>query len=78
MALNRHSVDEELTEDDGFRAVTNAGKYCHNISFWRDEEQIKLITLDSMNGSLVSIVVSGPGAEDHERSDTIVCTFSNF
>mmetsp|Transcript_19019 Transcript_19019/g.21905 ORF Transcript_19019/g.21905 Transcript_19019/m.21905 type:complete len:826 (-) Transcript_19019:148-2625(-) len=67
-ALNRHSGDEELTEDDGFRAVTNAGKYCHNIAFWRDGEQIKLITLDSMNGSLVSIVVSGPGAEDHERS----------
>jgi len=67
-ALNRHSGDEELTEDDGFQAVTNAGKYCHNIAFWRDGEQIKLITLDSMNGSLVSIVVSGPGAEDHERS----------
>lgn len=62
-------------EDDGFNAVVNVGTWCHGIAFWENmswdstdppESQIKLISLDSKSGSLVSVVLSGPNIGDRE------------
>ncbi len=71
-ALSRSIPEElgrELNEDqDGFSPVRNVGIWCHNIAFWKDEgaSQIKLIGLDSMAGSLVSVVLSGSSQRDRE------------
>jgi len=58
----------ELTAElDGFESVQNVGTWCHGIAFWEDTttsptSQIKLISLDSKHGTLVSVVLSGPNA----------------
>jgi hypothetical protein len=72
-AIRRDLSGVELTEE-GFEAVDNVGNQCHGIGFWKqqgnDEDgqnAIKFISLDSKSGSLVSIVLSGPGAEERER-----------
>ena len=78
LARSEETGDEgrELSlERDGFATVDNAGTMCHGIAFWEElspdgeggESKIKLITLDSMHGSLVSVVLSGPGSSTHER-----------
>ena len=46
--------------EDGFKAVTGAGTWCHGIAFWEDEEgRTYLITLDSKEGALVSVALAG-------------------
>ncbi len=59
----------ELNQDqDGFKAISNVGTWCHNIAFWEDQttSDIKLISLDSMAGTLVSVSASGPGQGQRE------------
>ena len=74
MASVRKKAGRELSIQDGFTPVVNAGTWCHNMAFWEEpnpdgkgNSKIKLITLDSKMGSLVSIVLSGPGSSTHER-----------
>lgn len=64
-ALSR-SISEEQgrelnLEQDGFSPIDNVGTWCHGIAFWKDKEtaQIKLISLDSKEGTMVSVVLSG-------------------
>eukprot|EP00957_Ditylum_brightwellii_P170453 12974532-Ditylum_brightwellii.AAC.1 len=77
LARNKDDVGisgRELVLEDGFRPVEDAGVWNHGIAFWEDKDendeeqsQIKFITLDSKHGSLVSVVVSGPGSDVRER-----------
>lgn len=65
-ALRRDLPEEEGREltlaEDGFATVNNVGTWCHGIAFWEDEEkqQIELISLDSKEGALVSVALTGP------------------
>jgi len=78
-ALSRNIPEGEGRElnakEDGFNPVVNVGNWCHGISFWEDtgwngsdstESQIKLISLDSKSGTLVSVVLSGPNYGDRQ------------
>jgi len=64
-ALDRNfpeSEGRELTlKQDGFETVQNVGSWCHGIAFWEDFDngQIKLISLDSKSGTIVSVVLTG-------------------
>lgn len=76
-ALDRSISEEEGREldfnQDGFTSVQNVGTWCHGIAFWEDINdqehslsQIKLISLDSKSGSMVSVVLSGPNPGTRE------------
>ena len=64
-ALDRNLPETEGRElnlkQDGFDSVRNVGTWCHGIAFWEDTDtdQIKLISLDSKSGSIVSVVLAG-------------------
>ena len=72
-ALSR-SIPEEVgrelnLKEDGFTSISNVGEMCHGIAFWEDpnlstskEKVIKLISLDSKSGSMVSVVVVPPSS----------------
>ncbi len=72
-ALSRSIPEEEgrelNEEQDRFTPISNVGTWCHNMAFWEDKEanQIKLISLDSKAGSLVSVVVLGPNEGEREE-----------
>ena len=56
------SKGRELTVmQDGFASVNNVGTWCHGIAFWEDEGkgQVELISLDSKEGALVSLALTG-------------------
>jgi len=76
-ALDRSIPEEEgrelNLEQDGFTSVQNVGTWCHGIAFWEDsgdqensQSQIKLISLDSKSGTMVSVVLSGPNPGTRE------------
>jgi len=68
-ALNRGIPQEEgreLGEEDGFSSLENVGTWCHGIAFWEDGGRVKLISLDSKEGSIVSVVVSGDREGERE------------
>lgn len=75
LSVLRRDLSAAEVMDEGFRAVENAGKWCHGIAFWQEKvnddkslNTVKLITLDSKSGSLVSVALSGPGSETRERT----------
>lgn len=50
-------------EQDNFQSITNVGTMCHGIAFWSPnskEKIVKLISLDSKEGTLVSVDLTGP------------------
>lgn len=55
-------------ELDGFQNVSNVGTWCHGIAFWEDKanSQIKLVGLDSKQGTMVTVVLVGPGVGSRE------------
>jgi len=65
-ALDRNLPEAEGREltlkQDGFEPIQNVGSWCHGIAFWEDFDtgQIKLISLDSKSGTLVSVALTGP------------------
>lgn len=57
--------------------IDSAGAYCHGIGFFKDKEtsEIKLITLDSKVGSLVSVVIGGGNSSSAtERKKEVLWT----
>lgn len=63
-------------DQQGDLVIDNAGNMCHGIAFFNDEKnsQIKLITLDSINGALVSVVLSPPPTGKSARQREVLWT----
>jgi len=65
--LRRDLSGKEVIGVEGWEPIENAGTWNHGIAFWQDGETIKFVTLDSKEGSLVTIAITGPGSDERER-----------